>query len=136
MNFKEYQELAHKTAQYPLILTFSKKEEIPELENIEDIESLPTSIGIDVSYLYPALGLGGEVGEVQEKIKKIFRNKEGIYTDKDREELAKELGDVLWYINEICCQFQIDLEEVAEINIKKLQSRKDRNVIKSEGDNR
>lgn len=81
--------------------------------------------------LYPTLGLCGEAGEVAEKVKKQVRD--GVF---NRHEVAKELGDVLWYLTNTCNDIGYNLEEIAAMNIKKLQSRKDRDVIKGSGDNR
>ena len=90
--------------------------------------------------LYPALGLAGETGETVDKIKKLWRNKgvTGIQAlePADRQELLKELGDVLWYCAALASELQEPLGEVAALNIQKLADRKARNVIKSEGDNR
>ena len=82
------------------------------------------------------LGLGGESGEVLEKVKKIVRDKGGVLTAEDKEKIVKELGDVLWYIAVIADGLNYDLQEVADINIKKLQDRKKRNKLKGSGDNR
>jgi len=88
------------------------------------------------SIVYPILGLAGETGEVCEKVKKIFRDKQGIFSKTDREELVKELGDVLWYITAIAFEIGSNLTQVAEGNIRKLSSRKDRDVLHGNGDNR
>jgi NTP pyrophosphatase (non-canonical NTP hydrolase) len=87
-------------------------------------------------YMYPALGLAGEAGETCEKVKKMFRDNHGIPTTEKVEEIKKELGDVLWYVANLAADFQIDLEEVAELNIQKLFSRKERGVLQGSGDNR
>jgi NTP pyrophosphatase (non-canonical NTP hydrolase) len=81
--------------------------------------------------LYPTLGLCGEAGEVAEKVKKQVRD--GVF---NRHEVAKELGDVLWYLANICNDIGYNLDEIADLNIDKLSSRKERNVIKGSGDNR
>lgn len=81
---------------------------------------------------YPALGLAGEVGEVCEKIKKHIRDGRIL----DKEELKKELGDVLWYLSALSGDLDISLEDVAITNYNKLKSRMERNVISGSGDNR
>ena len=86
------------------------------------------------SILYPTLGLAGEAGEVAEKVKKIIRDNKQIINEK--EGLAKELGDVLWYIAAIGRDIGYSLEVIAEMNIEKLADRKERGKIKGEGDNR
>tara|TARA_R110002096_G_scaffold104581_1_gene230369 strand:- start:295 stop:606 length:312 start_codon:yes stop_codon:yes gene_type:complete len=81
--------------------------------------------------LYPTLGLCGEAGEVAEKVKKQIRD--GVF---HRHEVAKELGDVLWYLANICNDIGYSLEEVADLNLEKLSSRKKRGALKGSGDNR
>ena len=109
MTFTEYQKTSRRTALYP---------------------------NLDNNYIYPTLGLAGEAGEVAEKIKKIIRDKNGLVGDADRQELEKELGDVLWYISQIATELKIDLEDVAAHNLEKLLSRLERNKIGGSGDNR
>ena len=57
----------------------------------------------------PTLGLANEAGEVAGKIKKLFRDKGGCISDADRESLKMELGDVLWYLAQICTELDLDL---------------------------
>jgi NTP pyrophosphatase (non-canonical NTP hydrolase) len=83
-----------------------------------------------------AMGISGEAGEVLEKWKKIVAYREGIITDEDRKELSKELGDVLWYIAVFADNLGLSLDAVAAQNLAKLASRKARDVIKGQGDNR
>jgi NTP pyrophosphatase (non-canonical NTP hydrolase) len=85
---------------------------------------------------YITLGLTGEAGEVAEKVKKMFRNDKGELTDKKREELKQELGDVLWYISQLARELDIPMNDIAEANIAKLTDRQKRGVIASEGDER
>lgn len=85
---------------------------------------------------YPALGLGGEVGEVLNKVKKIMRDHDGQITDEYREALKKELGDVLWYVAALASELDLDLDEIAQLNLEKLASRKERGVLSGDGDNR
>jgi len=90
--------------------------------------------------IYPALGLAGESGEVAEKIKKLWRNdghtSAAQLSDEKKRELVKELGDVLWYVNAMCRELGVPLEDVAAQNAAKLGDRAARGVIHSEGDNR
>jgi NTP pyrophosphatase (non-canonical NTP hydrolase) len=101
---------------------------------------LATYSNVGHNVIYPALGLAGESGEAADKIKKIWRNRDimdaNLYTDEEKVALAKEIGDVMWYIAAIASEMGYTLEEVAEINIDKLQDRRTRGVLKSEGDNR
>lgn len=109
MKFSEYQEKAWETAVYP-----------DQGNNI----------------YYPALGLGGEAGEVLNKAKKVMRDHEGVVTDEYAEIFKKEIGDVLWYIAAIATELELDLDEIAEYNIGKLASRKERGTLKGDGDDR
>ena len=95
--------------------------------------SLNTKIGND-SLIYPVLGLSNESGEVAGKFKKLFRDKNGIVDDEFKKIITGELGDVLWYLSEICSQLNISLDDIANHNIEKLFDRKNRNVIKGDGD--
>ena len=81
---------------------------------------------------YFALGLCGESGKVAEKIKKMLRDDNFI----DIAGLQKELGDVLWYLSQLSLVFGLDLEGVAQMNLKKLSDRQDQGVINGSGDNR
>jgi NTP pyrophosphatase (non-canonical NTP hydrolase) len=107
MTFEEYQNLAWSTATYP---------------------------NKGSNYIYPALGLGGESGEVLEKIKKIIRDDGGIPTEEKKLLIAKEMGDVLWYLAALSMELGIRMDYVAEINIEKLTDRKKRGVISGSGD--
>ncbi|MCF7820246.1 MAG: nucleoside triphosphate pyrophosphohydrolase family protein [Candidatus Pacebacteria bacterium] len=88
------------------------------------------------NYVYPTLGLTGEAGEVADKIKKILRDKEGKLSEDDKKEIAKELGDVLWYISQLASELNLDLDEIAKGNLEKLLSRLERGVLGGSGDNR
>ena len=101
----------------------------------------------------PALGLSEEAGEVCGKIAKFIRKHEGIdpmtaryelenkvtITDdelKFRNDLSKELGDVLWMVAELCTVYGLNMGKVMAENIEKLTDRRERGVIDGEGDNR
>jgi NTP pyrophosphatase (non-canonical NTP hydrolase) len=109
LTFKTYAEIFDKTAIYP-------------------------NKGMNI--YYPTLGLCGESGEVAEKIKKIHRDKHGIMDVDDKEELAKELGDILWYINALCYEMGVSFEQVAHMNMEKLLDRLERKALQGSGDNR
>ena len=82
------------------------------------------------------MGLAGEAGETVDKFKKIIRDKDGVISDEDQEEIAKELGDVLWYVASLSRYLNVPLSEVAEKNVEKLESRLERNQLHGSGDNR
>ena len=111
--------------------------------NIEDFgtyqkESRKTAVVIRMDHpvVYPTMGLVNEAGEVAGKVKKLFRDKNGEISAEDREALKHELGDVLWYLAQICTELDLTLQEVAETNITKLFSRLERGTIKGDGDER
>lgn len=109
MEFNEYQNKARETAFYP---------------------------DKDNNFIYPTLGLVGEAGEVAEKIKKVLRDNDGIISEEKRLEVAKELGDVLWYLANLSVELNLSLETVASMNLEKLFSRKDRGTLSGSGDSR
>ena len=86
------------------------------------------------NFVYPALELAGEAGEVCEKLGKHIRD--NIPREEVKIQLTDELGDVLWYINALAVEFGIDLDHVATRNIDKLKSRERRGKIHGSGDNR
>ncbi len=110
ITLKEYQDWTVTTAMYPHA----------ETGNVEEL-------------MYLALGLVGEAGEVANKVKKLFRD--GDNQDL-RTELAKELGDVMWYMGRLSSVLDVDLTETLAKNVAKLESRKARGVITASGDNR
>jgi len=83
-----------------------------------------------------AMGVAGEAGEVVEKWKKIVAYHEGKVTEDDINDLAKELGDVVWYIAVMAHSLGLSLDDVMQRNVTKLKDRQKRNVIKGAGDNR
>lgn len=86
--------------------------------------------------LHWVLGINGEAGEVAEKVKKIIRDQNGNISEENKEELAKEIGDVLWYLAVFAHQLGYSFEDVAKANLEKLSSRKERGVLGGSGDNR
>lgn len=87
-------------------------------------------------FLEKVLGLVGEAGETADKVKKIIRDKGGYASEEDKSAIVKELGDVLWYVANVARYMGVSLSDVAESNIEKLDSRKKRNKLHGEGDNR
>ena len=85
---------------------------------------------------YFGLGLSDEAGEVAGKIKKLYRDSQGIITPELRQAIKLELGDVLWYLTNICTEFQLPLSDVMDANIAKLFDRQERGMIQGNGDNR
>jgi len=93
MNFREYQEQALKTDQ------------IPDENKV----------------IVALLGLVGEAGTVLTEYKKFLRDGDAHKLFKDG--IAEELGDLLWYIANVASKFELDLEEIAEGNLKKCLDR-------------
>ena len=93
MEINEYQKLAMRTLN-------------PEIDKKELI-------------LNASMGLCGESGEVIDLVKKhLFQGH-----DLDDERLIEELGDVAWYLAEAATALNVDLSEILEKNIKKLENR-------------
>ena len=65
------------------------------------------------------MGLCGESGEAIDIVKKWLAQGHGL----DREKLAKELGDVAWYLAETAWALEIPLEDILQANIEKLKKR-------------
>lgn len=102
-------------------------------------KALTTVIKTDSEFrdlLHWVLGINGEAGEIAEKVKKIIRDKNAVVSEEDKAELAKEVGDVLWYLAVFAHHLGVPLEEIAQQNLDKLQSRKKRGVLQGSGDNR
>ncbi|MFM8526089.1 MAG: nucleoside triphosphate pyrophosphohydrolase family protein [Cyanobacteriota bacterium] len=86
--------------------------------------------------IYPTLGLCGEAGEVADKVKKVLRDREGVFDAEVLASLRLELGDVLWYVAQLATELKLDLRDIAAANLEKLSSRAARNVISGSGDHR
>ena len=87
----------------------------------------PKELGVQ----YLALGLTGEAGEVANKVKKIMRD--GNF---DRQAIADEVGDCLWYIAALCRDLNVELKDLADANLRKLYGRKERGTLSGSGDKR
>ena len=109
MDFNTYQKNARLTAQYP---------------------------NLGSNYIYPTLGLVGEAGEVAEKVKKVIRDKNGIFDEESKKGIKKELGDVLWYVSNLCTEFNYSLDDIALENLEKLKLRAAKGKISGSGDDR
>ena len=110
MNLDEYQNEAEETAIFP--------DDLPEF--------------LTVGQVYTVLGQAGESGEVEEKLKKAIREDDPKYI----EEMRSEVGDVLWYLSQVCEEFGWSLEDIAEDNLDKLKDRQERGQLTGEGDDR
>ena len=99
-------------------------------------KAMSTRVEKAIKLIYPVLGLNGEAGEIAEKIKKVIRDNEGVVTNEIAGAIGKELGDVLWYLAAIADDLGFTLDDIAKANLEKLASRKERDVIKGDGDSR
>lgn len=86
--------------------------------------------------LEKVLGLVGESGETADKFKKIIRDNGGQINNEDRLEIVKELGDVLWYVSAIATYLDVPFDDIAQVNIKKLEDRAKRSKLHGSGDDR
>lgn len=93
MDLKDYQKLSYRAIQ-------------PHTDNKDEV-------------LNWAVGLSEEVGEVMSLLKHRYYGGERW---KD-EEMAKEIGDVLWYLSALSTACNLSLEAIADLNCKKLQHR-------------
>ncbi len=96
-----------------------------------------TKVVINDSRLaFYALGISDEAGEVAGKVKKLYRDKNAVLTEEYKKEIIKEIGDVLWYMSQMCTYLGVNLEEVAKNNLEKIKSRHARGLVSGNGDNR
>ena len=86
--------------------------------------------------MHLVLGLVGEAGEIAEKVKKLVRDKNSDLAQLDRDDMAAELGDVLWYSAVLASFLELSLNDVAQRNVDKLADRQRRSVLGGSGDNR
>lgn len=115
LDFNTYQQQARKTAIYPTLRL--------------QVEPNATYYA---SWVYPLIGLSGEVGELQNKLKKVIRDT----TAPDIADIQAELGDILWYLSQVATEFDLSLDDIAHENLIKLKARQLGNKICGEGDNR
>jgi NTP pyrophosphatase (non-canonical NTP hydrolase) len=117
-------------------------------------QAMTTCMGTCDNFSYMMLNLMGEVGEFAGKVAKMIRKGQVEIDTMDEKtsdlfpmvslpnwvyhqgELMKEAGDILWQLAGLCNVMGWDLETVAQQNLKKLASRKERGVIDGSGDNR
>jgi len=86
--------------------------------------------------IYPILGMNGEAGEAAEKVKKCLRDNNGEFDEHIKQDLLKELADVLWYIWATADDMNHTLEDVMHIGMKKVKERQETNTVHGTGDNR
>jgi NTP pyrophosphatase (non-canonical NTP hydrolase) len=126
---------AGETHQVDLFLQGEDTMTLNEYQVSAHLTSQNTDIG-GCRLSYPVLGLVGEAGEVANKLKKVHRDHHGVLDENRARQIAKEAGDCLWYVAEVCTQLGISLNDVAKGNLLKLSLRRERGVIGGEGDER
>lgn len=108
-------------------------------------KAMTTCLPSSNNFSYMMLNLVGEVGEFASKVAKHIRkghleinqsNIAGVLSASDNDELRKEAGDCLWQLSGLCSVMGWSLEDIAQQNLDKLASRKERKVIDGSGDNR
>jgi NTP pyrophosphatase (non-canonical NTP hydrolase) len=107
MEFNTYQEEAKKFAHYPVMT-----DNYPSIGNL----------------VYPVIALTGEAGELANKLKKLIRNSATVapakwINEEVKELLMDELGDVLWYVAATATELGVNLSQVAQHNLRKLEER-------------
>jgi NTP pyrophosphatase (non-canonical NTP hydrolase) len=123
-SFDEYQEAAHSTS----LVGGAAHNIINKRE--------PSEIFFLLRLHYASLKLNGEAGEVAEVVGKGMRDDYGLFTIERTAMLEKELGDVLWYVAEICTIMGWSMEELAEKNIRKLAKRQEEGKLHGDGSDR
>lgn len=131
--------------------------ELNDYQRIATKSAIYPGKGTPFGLMYAALGLA-EAGEVQNKVKKAFRDddilqmqRENQWDDENhsaylvacgklaperRAQIIKELGGVLWYIAAVCDEIGATMSEVALQNLEELCSRGERGTLRGDGDNR
>lgn len=99
-------------------------------------KALSTAIDEGSELEQRVLGLMGESGEIADKIKKWYRDQGGDLAKLDKQSVAAELGDVLWYVATLADFLGYKLSDVADYNVKKLADRHQRGKLSGSGDNR
>lgn len=97
-------------------------------------EAMATALPSANNLTYMMLGLANESGEAVGKLKKIIRGDSTL--EEQKEAIAYELGDVLWYVAGAANSIGYDMEAIMDMNISKLLRRRDAGTIQGDGDNR
>jgi len=116
----------------PYVKTFAGYSEFAEITDLGE----KAQNSMNHPWLYYVLGISGESGELCEKIKKHFRDYDGIMSEDYRLLILKEIGDILWYCDRLSKKLDSSLEEVVNMNIRKLMKRLMENKIHGDGDQR
>lgn len=108
--------------------------------NFDEYQKQASKFAVYESQYYPFFGIAEEVGEFVglaaklergDSIKERFGSIAGVH-----EAFAKEAGDILWQLSQCLEEMNISMQEVAEMNLKKLEDRQQRGVLKGAGSDR
>ena len=120
-------------------LNFSHGDHRDHAERIKTIREVSKKLDIDIGILQDLQGPKIRLGRFKDgpvKVKKVIRDKNGIFDNESKLGIKKELGDVLWYISNLCTELNFNLEDVALQNLEKLKLRASRGKISGSGDDR
>jgi NTP pyrophosphatase (non-canonical NTP hydrolase) len=127
-----------------MLCTNPKLEEKPDHLTFNDYDKFSATTDqsnqdpavINPPWLYYLVKLQGEIGELSEKIGKVFRDQAGVFSNEDRRLICLEIGDILWYLTRLAAAFGFGIGYVAARNIIKLAARLEQNKIHGQGDER
>jgi NTP pyrophosphatase (non-canonical NTP hydrolase) len=124
----------------PIKKPLSKPQQIQQPSQFDVYQVAAMSTRLPTSdEAYALLGLSGEVGELHSIIAKRIRD--GALDDADQivalqNNIAKELGDILWFVAAVADDFNISLSTIATMNLKKLAKRQAEGSLGGSGDER
>ena len=111
-------------------------DEYQEVSAETDLGNIGGRQNLKPEWMYYVLGIGGETGELLEKIKKLFRDSSGYPTMEQKKAILNEMGDVMWYMARLCDKLGMPFSDVPKLNIEKLFSRMERKKLHGDGDER
>ena len=120
-------------------MNFSHGDHKDHAERIKTIREVSKKLDIDIGILQDLQGPKIRLGRFKDgpvKVKKVIRDKNGIFDNESRLGIKKELGDVLWYVSNLCTELNFNLEDVALQNLEKLKLRAAKGKIRGSGDDR
>ena len=120
-------------------LNFSHGDHKDHAEMIKTIRKVSEKLSIDIGILQDLQGPKIRLGRFKDgpvKVKKVIRDKNGIFDNESKLGIKKELGDVLWYVSNLCTELNFDLDDIALQNLEKLKIRAAKGMISGSGDDR